>query len=91
MINLTKWVLPLAATGLLALIALWPEINAAATKARLAMGHVSGEVSGGKVIEIQRGFASPIVSTELNRMSAYAEAATFTDSKAHYDMTQKLQ
>ena len=51
MINLTKWVLPLAATALLALIALWPEINAAATKARLAMSHVSGEVSGGKVID----------------------------------------
>jgi lipopolysaccharide export system protein LptC len=50
-INLTKWVLPLAAMGLLALIALWPEINAAATKARLAMAHVSGEVSGGKVID----------------------------------------
>jgi lipopolysaccharide export system protein LptC len=50
-INLTKWVLPLAAMGLLALIALWPEINAAATKARLAMNHVSGEVSGGKVID----------------------------------------
>ena len=44
-INLTKWAV--AAGGawrLLALIALWPEINAAATKARLAMGHVSGEV-----------------------------------------------
>jgi lipopolysaccharide export system protein LptC len=50
-INLTKWVLPLAATALLALIALWPEIDSAATKARLAIGHVSGEVEGGKVIE----------------------------------------
>jgi lipopolysaccharide export system protein LptC len=36
---------------LLALIALWPEIDSAATKARLAMSHVSGEVEGGKVIE----------------------------------------
>ena len=50
-ITLTKWVLPLAAMALLALIALWPEIDAAATKARLAMNHVSGEVEGGKLID----------------------------------------
>lgn len=50
-INLTKWVLPAAAMALLALIALWPEIDSAATKARLAMSHVSGEVEGGKLIE----------------------------------------
>ncbi|HEY4041197.1 MAG TPA: LPS export ABC transporter periplasmic protein LptC [Rhodopila sp.] len=50
-INLTKWVLPLAAMGLLSLIALWPELDAATTKARLAMSHVSGEVEGGKVID----------------------------------------
>jgi lipopolysaccharide export system protein LptC len=50
-INLTKWVLPAAAMVLLALIALWPEIDSAANKARLAMSHVSGEVEGGKLIE----------------------------------------
>ena len=50
-INLTKWVLPMAALALLSLIALWPEIDAATTKARLAMNHVSGEVEGGKLID----------------------------------------
>jgi lipopolysaccharide export system protein LptC len=50
-INFTKWVLPAAAMTLLALIALWPEIDSAANKARLAMGHISGEVEGGKLIE----------------------------------------
>jgi lipopolysaccharide export system protein LptC len=50
-ITLTKWVLPLAAMGLLSLIALWPEIDAATTKARLALNHVSGEVEGGKLID----------------------------------------
>jgi lipopolysaccharide export system protein LptC len=51
LITLTKWVLPLAAMGLLSMIALWPEIDAATTKARLAMNHVSGEVEGGKLID----------------------------------------
>jgi lipopolysaccharide export system protein LptC len=50
-INLTKWILPLVATVLLALIALWPEIDAAANRARLAMNHLSGEVEGGKLID----------------------------------------
>ncbi len=51
MINLTKWVLPLVAAALLALIALWPQIEAATMKARLAMNHISGEVEGGKLID----------------------------------------
>jgi lipopolysaccharide export system protein LptC len=51
LINLTKWVLPLAAMGLLALVALWPEIDKATMKARLAMSHVSGELEGGKLID----------------------------------------
>jgi lipopolysaccharide export system protein LptC len=50
-ITLTKWVLPLAAMALLALIALWPEIDAATSKARLALKHVSGEIQGGKLID----------------------------------------
>jgi lipopolysaccharide export system protein LptC len=50
-INLTKWLLPLAAMGLLSMIALWPEIDKATTKARLALNHVSGEVEGGKLID----------------------------------------
>jgi lipopolysaccharide export system protein LptC len=50
-INLTKWLLPLAAMGLLSMIALWPEIDAATTKARLSMNHVSGEVEGGRLLD----------------------------------------
>lgn len=50
-INLTKWFLPLAAMALLSTIALWPEIDAATTKARLALNHISGEVEGGKLID----------------------------------------
>ena len=51
MINLTKWVLPLVAAALLGLIALWPQIEAATLKAKLAMNHISGEVEGGKLID----------------------------------------
>jgi lipopolysaccharide export system protein LptC len=51
LITVTKWLLPVGAMGLLALIALWPEINQTATKARLAMAHVSGELDGGKLID----------------------------------------
>ena len=51
LINLIKWVLPLAALTLLAMIALWPQIDAATVKARLAMNHVSGEIEGGKLID----------------------------------------
>lgn len=50
-ITVTKWLLPLAAMGLLALIALWPEIDAATSQARLAMERVSGELDGGKLID----------------------------------------
>ena len=51
LITLTKWVLPMTAAGLLALIALWPEIDAATTKAHLSMSHVTGELEGGKLID----------------------------------------
>jgi lipopolysaccharide export system protein LptC len=51
LITLTKWVLPMAATALLASIALWPEIHDATLKARLALSHVSGEVEGGKLMD----------------------------------------
>ena len=50
-ITLTKWVLPAVALVLLSLIALWPEIDAATVKARLAINRVSGEVEGGKLID----------------------------------------
>jgi lipopolysaccharide export system protein LptC len=50
-ITLTKWLLPLGAMALLSTIALWPEIDAATTKARLALNHISGEVEGGKLTD----------------------------------------
>lgn len=51
LITLTKWVLPLAAVVLLAMIALWPEIDALTNKARLVKTHVAGDVNGGKLID----------------------------------------
>jgi lipopolysaccharide export system protein LptC len=50
LITVTKWILPLGAMGLLALIALWPEIDRATSKARLAMNHITGELDGGKLV-----------------------------------------
>lgn len=50
-ITLTKWVLPLGAMALLALIAVWPEIDALTSKTRLAINHVSGDVQGGKLVD----------------------------------------
>ena len=51
LINLSKLVLPTVAMALLASIALWPEIQDATLKARLAANHVAGEVDGGKLID----------------------------------------
>jgi lipopolysaccharide export system protein LptC len=51
LINLTKWVLPLAAMALLASIALWPEVEDSAIKAQMRMNHVSGDVDGGKLLD----------------------------------------
>jgi len=50
LITVTKWVLPVGALALLALIALWPEIDRATSRARLAMTQASGELDGGKLI-----------------------------------------
>jgi lipopolysaccharide export system protein LptC len=51
LITLTKWLLPVGAMGLLASIALWPELDRATAKARLALGRISGEVEGGSLID----------------------------------------
>jgi lipopolysaccharide export system protein LptC len=51
LITLTKWLLPLAALGLLTTVALWPELDRAKEQARLAIGRVSGEVEGGRLVE----------------------------------------
>jgi lipopolysaccharide export system protein LptC len=50
LITVTKWILPVGALALLALIALWPEIDHATNKARLAMAHISGELDAGKLV-----------------------------------------
>lgn len=51
LITLTKWVLPMGAMGLLALIAVWPQIEQASLKTRLKMNHISGELEGGMLID----------------------------------------
>lgn len=51
LITLTKWILPMAAMALLASIALWPEIEEATLRGRLAANHLSGELDGGKLID----------------------------------------
>ena len=51
MITVTKWLLPVAAMALLASIALWPEIQDAATKARLKLNRITAEVDGGKLLD----------------------------------------
>jgi lipopolysaccharide export system protein LptC len=50
LITVTKWLLPAGALALLALIALWPEIDRATGAARLALGRVSGELDGGRLL-----------------------------------------
>ena len=50
-INLAKWSLPAVAAVLLAMIALWPEVERFTSGTRLSMGHLSGEVEGGKLID----------------------------------------
>jgi lipopolysaccharide export system protein LptC len=51
LITVTKWVLPLAAVTLLGLIAMWPQLDRATSRARVTLGHLSGEVEGGRLID----------------------------------------
>lgn len=51
LITLTKWLLPLVAMILLAMIALWPEIDALTNKTKLALSRVSADVQGGKLVD----------------------------------------
>jgi lipopolysaccharide export system protein LptC len=51
LITLTKWILPMTATALLASIALWPEIQEAGLQGRLIAGRLAGEVDGGKLLD----------------------------------------
>ena len=51
LIRLTKFLLPLAALGLLALIALWPEIDRAKDHGRLSFSKFAAEVDGAKLTD----------------------------------------
>jgi lipopolysaccharide export system protein LptC len=51
LIRLTKVVLPLAALALLALIALWPEIDRATDHGRLSFSQFAAEVDGAKLTD----------------------------------------
>jgi lipopolysaccharide export system protein LptC len=51
LITVTKWILPLAALALLGLIAMWPQLDRATARARVTLGHISGEVEGGRLID----------------------------------------
>ncbi len=53
LITLTKWLLPLAAMTLLALVALWPELERTAIDARIAGGRLTGEVEGGHMVDVR--------------------------------------
>jgi lipopolysaccharide export system protein LptC len=52
-ITLTKWLLPLAAMALLGLIALWPELQRTTIHAKIAGGQLSGEVEGGRMVDVR--------------------------------------
>lgn len=51
LITAAKWSLPLVAAVLLALVALWPEVQRAVGMHRLKLAHVSGELEGGKLLD----------------------------------------
>jgi lipopolysaccharide export system protein LptC len=51
LITLTKWFLPILALVLLALIALWPEINRTLGKTRVSIGHLTAGLDGGRLVD----------------------------------------
>ena len=53
LITLTKWLLPLLASALLALVALWPELQRTTIHAKIGDGHLSGEVEGGRMMDVR--------------------------------------
>jgi lipopolysaccharide export system protein LptC len=53
LITLTKWLLPLGAVALLGLVAIWPELERTAIHAKIAGGHLTGEVEGGRMIDLR--------------------------------------
>ena len=52
-ITFTKWLLPLGAMALLALVALWPELERTTIEARIAGGRLTGEVEGGHMVDVR--------------------------------------
>jgi lipopolysaccharide export system protein LptC len=50
-IRLTKWLLPAAALALLAIIALWPEIDRTTDHARLSFHRMTAEVDGARLTD----------------------------------------
>ncbi|MBS0642897.1 MAG: LPS export ABC transporter periplasmic protein LptC [Acetobacteraceae bacterium] len=53
LITLTKWLLPAGAMVLLALIALWPELERTTISTRIGAGQLTGEVEGGRMIDLR--------------------------------------
>ena len=51
MIRLTKFLLPVAALGLLSLIALWPELDHGKDRGRLTFSQFSAGVDGAKLTD----------------------------------------
>ncbi len=51
LITLGKWLLPLGALALLTMIVVWPELDRATEKARLAIRRVAAEVEGGQLVD----------------------------------------
>lgn len=51
LVNVTKWLLPSIALGLLSTIALWPELDRATDQSRVAFRRVGGDVNGAQVTD----------------------------------------
>ena len=49
LITLTKYLLPLAAIGLLTMVALWPDLNNHKDSNRFSLANVSGEIEGARL------------------------------------------
>ena len=82
LITLTKWLLPLAAMMLLALVALWPELERTAIDKRIAGGRLTGEVEGGHMVDVryngvdEKGRPYTITSASARQMDADRIALT---------------
>lgn len=50
-IQLTKWLLPAAALTLLAVIAVWPELDRATERARITFRRIAAEIEGATMVE----------------------------------------